>query len=270
MTTNYILGQELLRSNMEEIQGRFSSLLVIVRQTLESSNVNVLNLRQFLVGFFQRDDFLTDSPDLVKMFDRVTVTRLWDYQHYGPLERIVQHFLPKCDSVRDAVNNYKGYLSGFFATTKIIDYIKHLQPQKCEAQMKSSSAATMDKYTAVHYQKLKVKLKLNRKLSEVSLSYISELWNAFSEEFDLPSLTAVIDQLIEGSLIVTWLVSPQDAETIASNAAKAIPFFRRHQIVIVTIDNHTIYDEDVMVGSEFAARYFSNSKVYFISFTFVD
>ena len=95
---------------MEEIQGRFSPLLVIVRQALDSSDVSILNLRQFLVGFFQRDDFLTDSPDLVKMFDRVIVTRLWDYQHYGPLEKIIQHFLPKCDSVRDAVSNYKGYL----------------------------------------------------------------------------------------------------------------------------------------------------------------
>ena len=236
---------------MEEIQGRFSSLLLIVRQAMESSNISALDLRQFLVGFFQRDDFLTDSPDIVKLFDRVTVTRLWDYQHYGPLEKIVRHFLPNCESVRDAVSNYKGYLSGFFATTKIINYIKHLQPQKCEDPAKSGSAATMGKYTAVHYQKLKVKLKLSRKLSEVSLSYISDLWNAFVEEFDLPSLTAVIDQLIEGSLIVTWLVSPQDAERIASNAAKAVPFFRRHQIMTVKVDNRTVYDEDVMVGSKF-------------------
>ena len=236
---------------MEEIQGRFSSLLLIVRQAMESSNISALDLRQFLVGFFQRDDFLTDSPDIVKLFDRVTVTRLWDYQHYGPLEKIVRHFLPNCESVRDAVSNYKGYLSGFFATTKIINYIKHLQPQKCEDPAKSGNAATMGKYTAVHYQKLKVKLKLSRRLSEVSLSYISDLWNAFVEEFDLPSLTAVIDQLIEGSLIVTWLVSPQDAERIASNAAKAVPFFRRHQIMTVKVDNRTVYDEDVMVGSKF-------------------
>ena len=75
--------------------------------------------------------------------------------------------------------------------------------------MTNSSAATLKKYTVVHYRKLKVKLNLNRKLSEVSLSYISELWNVFIEEFDLPSLTAVIDQLIEGSLIITWLVSPR-------------------------------------------------------------
>ena len=233
---------------MEEIQGRFSSLLVTVRQAMESGNIIALDLRQFLVGFFQRDDFLTDSPDIVKIFDRVSVTRLWDYQHYGPLEKVVRHFLPDCELVRDALSNYKGYLSGFFATTKIIDYIKHLQPQHSEGSVKNSSAATLKKYTAVHYQKLKVKLNLNRKLSEVALSYISELWNAFIEEFDLPSLTAVIDQLIEGSLIITWLVSPQVAERIASNIPKAVPFFRQHQIVTVTIDNNKIYDRDVMVG----------------------
>lgn len=250
-TLNVFLGQELLRSNMEEIQGRFSSLLLMVRQEMESRNVSPLDLRQYLVSFFQRDDFLTDSMDIVKMFDRVTITRLWDYQHYGPLEKIVRHFLPNCDSVRDAVSNYKGYLSGFFATTKIIDYIKHLQHPKGDDLAKNSSAATVEKYTAVHYRKLKVKLKLNRKLSEVSLSYINELWNAFVEEFDLPSLTAVIDQLIEGSLIVTWLVPVQDAEKIASYVTQAVSFFRRHQIVIVTIDSHTIYDENVMVGSKF-------------------
>ena len=253
---------------MEEIQGRFSSLLLTVRQEMESSNVSTLDLRQFLVGFFQRDDFLTDSPDIVKMFDRVTVTRLWDYQHYGPLEKIIRHFLPNCNSVRDAMSNYKGYLSGFFATTKIIDYIKHLQPQKHQDSVEDGSAATMEKYTAVHYQKLKVKLKLNRKLSEVSLSYISELWNAFVEEFDLPSLTAVIDQLIEGSLMITWLVSTRDAEKIASNAAKAVLFFRKHQIVIVTINDRTIHDEDVMVGSAYHNRHCSSSRS--ITLLFVD
>ena len=257
---------------MEEIQGRFSSLLLMVRQAMESSNISALDLRQYLVGFFQRDDFLSDTPDIVKMFDRVTVMRLWDYQHYGPLEKIVRHFLPNCDSVRDAVSNYKGYLSGFFATTKIIDYIKHLQPPRSEDPAKSSSAATVEKYTAVHYQKLKVKLKLNRKLSEVSLSYISELWNAFVEEFDLPSLTVVIDQLIEGSLIITWLVSTRDAERIVSkiNATKAVLFFRRHRIMMVTVNSHIIYDEDVMVGSKFMIiSYCSSRDLSLISFSFM-
>ena len=62
---------------MEEIQGRFSSLLVAVRQAMESGNISALDLWQFLVGFFQSDDFLTDSPDniIVKMFDRVSLSQ---------------------------------------------------------------------------------------------------------------------------------------------------------------------------------------------------
>ena len=98
-------------------------------------------------------------------------------------------------------------------------------------------------------------------MSAVTLSYVDELWRSLAEEFDLSSLTAVIHSIIEGSLVVTWLVLPHIAEKIITSAstAKAVKFFRRHGIVSVEIDNDTIYDEEQMVRNK------KNSFLYYYS-----
>ena len=84
-------------------------------------------------------------------------------------------------------------------------------------------------------------------MSAITLSYVDELWRSLAEEFDLPCLTAVIHSIIEGSLVVTWLILPHIAEIVVATSTKVIKFFRRHGIVLVMIDNDTVYDEEKMV-----------------------
>ena len=86
-------------------------------------------------------------------------------------------------------------------------------------------------------------------MSAVTLSYVDELWRSLAEEFDLPSLTAVIHSIIEGSLVVTWLVLPHIAEKIIANSSKATKFFRHLGIVELAIDECIIYDAEQMVST---------------------
>ena len=73
-----------------------------------------------------------------------------------------------------------------------------------------------------------VKLKLERNIDILSLKYVQELWEQFAEEFDIPFLTAVIDSILSGSLIITWLVPPDIAEKIVSSAHKSTTFFQKY------------------------------------------
>jgi hypothetical protein len=71
-----------------------------------------------------------------------------------------------------------------------------------------------------------------------------KLWQSFAEEYEIPSLTAVIDRIVAGSLEVTWRVPQHIAKAIVARSH----FFRSHSIVLVFIDDDIIYDEKQMVS----------------------
>ena len=89
------------------------------------------------------------------------------------------------------------------------------------------------------------------KISDISLSYVNDLWTELAEEFDLPSLTAIIDKIVAGSIEITWLVLPHLAATIIlkSKLLRAVKFFRQHHIINLMVDEDVIYDENQMVSS---------------------
>ena len=76
----------------------------------------------------------------------------------------------------------------------------------------------------------------------MTLDYVNTLWKALIEEFNFPPLIAVIDEIVSGSLIVSWLVPPQVSNVIAVSYFKALAFYQKHNIVPVELDDCTLYD----------------------------
>ena len=69
------------------------------------------------------------------------------------------------------------------------------------------------------------------------------------QEFHLPTLTAVMDKIVEGSLRITWLILPHIMEKMKAACFKSIIFFEHHNIVRVEIDdNFLLYDEELLVS----------------------
>ena len=238
----------LTRKNLYKIKGQFSSLLVKVQSALKSCKVSVDEVRSFLVHCSSRDDWIQNPSNLDELFTALSVAKLWSYDHYDLLEEITKRLLPKDADVKKLLVEYKGQLTGFYTTTKIADFIKLSEFE--DSEQDPQQPLPVDSYTFKDYQKLKVKLKIDRKVSAITLCYVDELWRSLAEEFDLPCLTAVIHSIIEGSLVVTWLILPHIAEKIITNhsKAKATKFFRRHGIVMMEIDDLIIYDEEMMVS----------------------
>ena len=239
------------------IKGKFASLQLQTRLAMEARQVKVSDAHQFLVSFFQSECCIPEAPDLTKLFNIVTEAKLWRYDHYGPLRELAQTYIPDDNPVRKLVSTYKDQLSGFFITTKIVDFIDLSEFDDSEDDSDADSEREDDdqqplspKESKKLFRKLKVKLRIDRttKFSNMTMSYIETLWTALIEEFNLPPLTAIIKKIVGGSLIITWLVPPQVSSVIAAPYSKALGFYQQHNIVQVQLDGRTLYDEDWIVS----------------------
>ena len=231
----------MIRCNMEEIKAIFSSLVLKIQSALQSQS-NTSTLRDFLITFFKCD--FPETSDVKKLFAAVTLNDLWNYHHFSPLERLVNQFLPHDQEVGSLMKEYKARLSGFYLTTKLIDYIEYQNLSADDSDEECDHWQPSPKLTPKQYKKIKMVLQLERKISQVSLDYVVKLWQSFAEEYEIPSLTAVIDRIVAGSLEVTWTVPDHIADAILPRSK----FFRSHGIVLVSIDDVIIYDEKLMVS----------------------
>ena len=233
----------MITSNETEIKSRFAYLLNSIQHSLEANHVRGEEVRQFLVLMFGRaGDCIPKTDKISEIFESVTVNYLWSYDNHYVLEAMVSRYLPDHVSL---ISEYQSHFSGFYATTKLIDYIKE-KNLKCFDE--APTECPLDKYTTEHYQKLTVRLEIDYKMSLLSMTYVRDLWRSFANRFNIPSLTAVIDKILEGSLEIVWLVLPHVGDLIRQAASQSEPFFREHDIVFVAIDDHVLYDARKMVS----------------------
>ena len=223
-----------------EIESRFMYLQNSIQYALEENNVRVEDVRQFLVGMLRV--CIPETNKISDLFERVTINNLWSYDNHYLLEKLVSRFLPDHTS---EISEYQSHLSGFYATTKLIDYVRD-KNLRCYEEVPAERPLT--RYTTEHYKKLTIVLEIDNKISLLSLTYVQNLWKSFVNQFNIPSLTAVIDKILEGSLEIVWLVLPYVGDLICEGAQHSKSFFREHDIVLVALDDHILYDARLMVS----------------------
>ena len=241
---------------LQKIKRQFASLQVEVRSAMETRQVKVSDVHQFMVSFFQSECCIPEAPDLTKLFNIVTEAKLWRYDHYSPLEELAEAFLPDDNNpARKLVSKYKDQLSGFFVATKIVNFINLSElddpddDSSDDSNDENQQSLPRKEYKKL-YRELKVILKLDRTInfSSITMSYIDTLWKALIKKFNLPPLTAIIKKIVGGSLIITWLVPLQVSSVIAAFYSKALGFYQQHNIVQVQLDGCTLYDEEWIVS----------------------
>ena len=250
-------GEEMTQTVLQKIKGQFASLQVEIRSAMEARQVKVKDAHQFLVSFFQSESCIPEAPDLTKLFNIVTEAKLWRYDHFSPLRELTEKFLPENNPARKLVSEYKNQLSGFYTTTKIIDFIdvSELDDPEDDSDSDSEDGAKQSlspKEYKKLYRELKVTLKLDRKikLSDMTMSYVDTLWKALIEEFNLPPLTAIIKKIVGGSLIISWLVPPQVSSVIAASYSKALGFYLQHNIARIELDGSILYTDEEWIVSD--------------------
>ena len=230
----------VIKSNEEEIKAQFSLLLINVKKELKSENIDVSDVYEFLVNFFQKDDCFPSATMITydSIFRATTVSRLWDYQHYSPLEKLTSHLLPNNPAVTSLIANYKASLTGFMMITELIPYMRKQKLEEVAEQQLS-----MKPLKPEHYRQITFVLNLGRRVSQLSLLYVQKLWMSVAEEYELPCLTAIVDSITSGSLRITWLVLP----SVMNKFSVRAKFFKKENIVQVFVDDVIFYDEIEMV-----------------------
>ena len=237
-------------TNQDEIKHCFALLIDRLRNALKVGGIEASNISQYLKDT-EKVTLQSQLSNLEAIFDYLQSAQLWSYDNFGLVDGLNKRFLgASSQSIKQQILEYKGKFNGYLAMKKIIHSehfveadesgdIEELEPTKIAA-----------KYGVRERHKLKVKLELGgRKLSEVSLLYIAELWESLQEEYELPSLTAQIDYIMEKCLEIVWLISPMDAEKIWGSTKSHLPFFQKHNITLIAIDGHIVYESpDPEVG----------------------
>ena len=257
----------MVETVLDEIRSQFSLLVIKVRSAMQRNKVDPLDVHQFLVTFFEGECSIPEVPNLTKIFNAMTTTKLWRYDHYGPLEKLAKSFLPDDDPARAQVTEYKSQLTGFQATTRIISFVKL---NELEDREEIPYCVFSPKKYNNHYQKLSTKLELtrdSRDVSELTLEYVDKLWKALMKEFHLPPLTAVIDKIVEGSLRITWLLLPHVIEKIRATYFKSVNFFQQHSIISINLyeddDGNTLplYCEEWMVSVVYTLPHHTSNPI---------
>ena len=225
----------MFRSNLDEIKSRFADLLSSIKSALKANDVTVDRVHGILVEISDCRSNLIPKTNLDELFTAASDLKLWRYDHYSPVEKVVRRFA--CDSLR-LVSEYKKDLSGFLTTAKLIDFIHHMNLSDSQ---RGTSKLPLQSYNT-EYDTLATKLKTDRNISMLSLMYVQELWNSFAEEFRIPSLTVVIEKVLEGCLEIIWRITPSAAKLITDGAHNAIPFFRKHDVIYVSVSGRMVYD----------------------------
>ena len=230
-----------------KIESKFSLLVLEIQKAFEEEDIDPEDVRLFLIRMLA-NNFVQPSSSIKDIFTAMSTEKLWTYQHYSPLEEVTETFLPNSESVQCLIDEYKGRYCGFCIATKLIDCVKDTADDE-DDEGETFSARNYTK----HYKKIKAVLKVERKISDISLGYVNNLWTALAKDFELPSLTAMIDKIVAGSIEITWLVLPHLAETIIlkSKFPRAVKFFRQHQIIHLMVEEDVIYNENQMVCTRF-------------------
>ena len=237
----------MTKAALAEITSQFAALVIEVRKALEikvdTKDVEVKDVRQFLVDFFAGDCTIPKGADLCEIFESVSLAKLWRYDHHKPLQKLAEFCLPKEHPAVGHTTEYVKRYAGFCATTSLFSFVKlsELQDSTLEEDNQIFSPKKYNRF----YKKLTVELKLKKALSELTLKYVNELWESLQEEFDLPPLTAVIDKIVEGSLKITWLLLPHIVEKIRSTFYRSLNFLQQHNIIQIDLyDGYlTLYNE---------------------------
>ena len=155
----------MVETILRKIKSCFSHLVINVRLSLEDHKVDVKKVHQFMLNFFEGECDIPKVSDMTTLFSSITTVKLWCYDQCGPLEELAESLLPNDDSARTQISEYKMQLSGFQATTRIIEFVKLSELENPEENYQGFSLKKYNRY----YRKISLTLKLKSNITDIRL-----------------------------------------------------------------------------------------------------
>ena len=228
----------VLKKNEAKIKQAFAHLVGQVLVMLMNLPVNIVVFRVFMSNLFPGIlKHIPSSASVSDFFTYISDNQMWSYTNHAPVESVAEEYLSANPETEQLIDKYETQLAGYNATTSLVDYIA-LCKENCVYGGKSVSASTFDE---AYYEKISVKLQIP--FTDETLEYVSILWKSLARRFLLPSLTALLYRVVEGSLVITWCIPHHFAMKIRENigGAEAEEFFREYNIMEVKLDEEVVY-----------------------------
>jgi hypothetical protein len=186
--------------------------------------------------------------DVKKVFEVLTEKSYWSFIDVSNLEGIVEEFGGELkEQCLYLINQYKEELNGFKTATKITEFIERNKNKGSDGNEYASLKEEKEKYDVEYRNKLSVKLAGSRntgtKISMESLLYVEKLWNSLCLEFNLPSLPHTLDDIINGSVIIHWLIQHRLTWKILEKISDSVEFFKREAVANVSLEGVCIYNQ---------------------------
>jgi len=218
-----------------KIRGKFATLVKNASRKLQSI-VNIDDFRVFVINLFQPGDCIPDSGSVHEIFCAIAKNELWDCVNHFPLKLIIEEFACNDTKMSEWVKEYEQARSGYMLMTKISEHIGAVavsdsDDTDSEKQLKGKPA----KYDPRYYRSLS--LKVEAKVTEVSMQYVDELWESFTSYYRLPSCVAILDTVRAECVLVTWLVPTKHTLELIQKARADPDFFQEHNILWAAVDD---------------------------------
>ena len=223
------------------VRSEFGALLVYARKQLED-RVSPDDFRTFVLGIFPESP-IENSSNVGEIFDAITRNKGWSYQHYRSLRRILRMSGITDQETNKKVTDYTQSLHSHNVSIKIVDLIERKKlDKKCLNSVQSPPPPDCDE--------LSVKLH-PCKVIDKTLQYVKELWEAITEDLlELPDLDAVLYDIKEGCLFITWLIPAREGmkQLIRRCVSCCEEFLKGHNIALFMLNKECICPEQVRVS----------------------
>ena len=226
---------------VSKIKGEFATLLKNVCKKLKEKSIDFEGLHTFLTSYFSPGKCIPKSSSIHEIFDTLNHHKLWDYWNYYPLEELIKGFAADDPEIKLWLETYKQHLKLYKETTKLTDLIAVSFSIVDKSLSEAKQLEQRARYNKQYYQTLS--FKLQKKLTDHTVSYIDDLWDEFTELNNLPRL-ALLDCIHEGCVSIVWLIPCHLAPHIRSTTPLSADFYCKHEITRVDLGEECIYQEE--------------------------
>ena len=187
---------------------------------------------------------LESAGSLDEIFCALGKYGLWDYLNYYLLQTIIEEFASDDDELKNMMEQYQRDLTGHVLTLQIETYLNAIHPN-ATSDSENSDEETVPAIPPQQRRKLFKKLtcKIDAKITDHTLAYVSKVWESLSNQFALPRPAMILLSIAEGCLGITWLIPANLVKHVTRIAQKTTSKFAEQHILRMVLEEQCIYTE---------------------------
>jgi hypothetical protein len=176
----------LMDKSESKLQRKFASLVYFAVDEIErKSEVKFMNFRTYVITTFVLGDCVLEANCYRQVFDYMGQEKKWDYMNFSPLLELLEEFID--DETRERRYEYLDAFNAFSVTKKITETMSKRDLTKMPQEYEQLE---------YHHNYREMCIKLHpHKVTERSLTFVNELWEAMSRHFSIPSVRTVLQSM---------------------------------------------------------------------------